>query len=59
MRFWKMNEEEIINLANQYFNFEDGWIAETEYLFKFARAVYEEGQISGFDGAWDEGRYYD
>ena len=54
-----MNEEEIINLANQYFNFEDGLIAETEYLFKFARAVYEEGQISGFDGAWDEGQYYD
>jgi len=55
-----MTEEEILQLAEKHFSFiaeytASGWIADTEDLLKFARALYEEGFDDGYDKGYDHG----
>ena len=47
-----MTDEQILELAENHFSFiaeytASGWIADTEDLLKFARAIYEEGYDDG------------
>ena len=39
-----MTEEEILQLAEKYFDYQGGWIANTEDLLKFARVMYNKGK---------------
>lgn len=43
-----MTDEQIIKIAEEHFSFVTeyticGWVADTEDLLKFARAIYEKG----------------
>jgi hypothetical protein len=37
-----MTDKDILELAENYFDYQGGWIADTEDLLKFARAIIEE-----------------
>ena len=42
-----MTNEQILELVERHFDYQGGWIANTEDLLKFARAIYEEGYDDG------------
>ena len=43
-----MTDEEILELAEQHFDYQGGWIAYSkEDLLKFAQLMYEEGYDQG------------
>ena len=55
-----MTDEQILKLAEQHFSFiteytATGWIADTEDLLKFARALWAEGFKVGVEYGYDEG----
>jgi hypothetical protein len=39
--------EEIIEVAEQYFDYQGGWLADTGDLLKFAQKIYEMGYNEG------------
>ena len=39
-----MTNEQMIEIAEQHFDYQGGWIANTEDLLKFAREIFEKGQ---------------
>ena len=39
-----MTNEEILELADKYFDYQGGWIADTKDLLKFAKAMYDKGR---------------
>jgi len=43
-----MTKEEILELAEKHFDYQGGWIANTEDLLKFADAIFEEGKNEGW-----------
>ena len=55
-----MTDEKIIQLAEKHFSFiaeytASGWIADTEDLLKFARELYNEGYVDGYNKGYDIG----
>jgi hypothetical protein len=55
-----MTDEQILELAEQHFSFiaeytASGWIADTEDLLKFARELYNEGYVDGYNKGYDIG----
>jgi hypothetical protein len=51
-----MTDEEILELADKYFDYQGGWIAYSkEDLLKFARVIYTEGFKVGVEYGYDEG----
>ena len=38
-----MTNEQMIEIAEQHFDYQGGWIANTEDLLKFARKIYQNG----------------
>ena len=42
-----MTNEQMIEIAEQHFDYQGGWIANTEDLLKFARELYDEGYSKG------------
>jgi hypothetical protein len=55
-----MTDEKIIQLAEKHFSFiaeytASGWIADTEDLLKFARELYNEGYVNGYNKGYDIG----
>ena len=45
----EMTNEDILKLAEKHFDYQGGWVANTEDLLKFARAIYQEGVNYGYD----------
>ena len=50
-----MTDEQIIQLAQKHFDYQEGWVANTEDLLKFALQVADIEYDRGFDDGW-EGR---
>jgi hypothetical protein len=50
-----MTDEQIVELAEQHFDYQGGWIADTKDLLKFSRALYAEGFKVGIEYGYDEG----
>ena len=50
-----MTDEQIVELAEQHFDYQGGWIADTTDLLKFSRALYAEGFKVGIEYGYDEG----
>ena len=45
LRRMKMTDEQILELADKYFDYQGGWIAYSkEDLLKFAKAMYDKGR---------------
>ena len=39
-----MTNEQILELAHKYFDYQGGWIADTKDLLKFAKVMYDKGR---------------
>jgi len=50
-----MTDEQMIDIAEHHFDYQGGWIANTENLLKFARELYDEGYTKGFKVGHDAG----
>ena len=50
-----MTDAQMIEIAEQHFDYQGGWIANTEDLLKFARELYDEGYTKGFKVGHDAG----
>ena len=55
-----MTNEQILELAKKHFSFiaeytACGWIADTEDILKFARELYNEGYVDGYNKGYDIG----
>ncbi len=49
-----MTNEQILELADKYFDYQGGWIAYSkEDLLKFAALIYTEGFKVGYDEGWE------
>jgi hypothetical protein len=44
-----MTNEQMIEIAEQHFDYQGGWIANTEDLLKFALAIHENGYNEGYE----------
>lgn len=42
-----MTNEQMIEIAEHHFDYQGGWIANTENLLRFARELYDEGYSKG------------
>ena len=47
-----MPDEQIIQLAEKHFDYQGGWVANTEDLLKFALQVADIEYDRGFDDGW-------
>ena len=50
-----MTNEQMIEIAEQHFDYQGGWIANTEDLLKFARELYDDVYTKGFKVGHDAG----
>jgi len=48
-----MTDEQILELAEKYFDYQGGWVADTKDFLKFARVIYTEGFKVGYDEGWE------
>ena len=46
-----MTDELILEIAEKYFDYQGGWIADTKDLLKFARTIHEDGYDKGYYNA--------
>lgn len=46
-----MTNDDILKLAEKYFDYQGGWITDTEQLLKFALLIHEDGYDKGYYNA--------
>ena len=50
-----MTDEQILQLAENYFDYQGGWIAYSkEDLLKFARKLYDKGESEGYYEGYEQ-----
>ena len=50
-----MTNEDILKLAQKHFDYQGGWVANTEDLLKFARCLLDYGFSEGHKDGYSEG----